>query len=379
MISDKQTVSFGDLCREIKLTTKNPIADGYERYIGLEHLDSGSLKITRWGEIAEDNPGFTRVFKKGHVLFGKRRPYLKKAAVAEFDGICSGDIIVLESTARLAYPDILQVIVQSQGFWNYAVSNSSGSLSPRTKFKLLANYKLELGDELWQKNKLSVFYAFQSAKFCAAAAQSYFQVLFTSLLKEKLVLKAEGNEKSLEDVCTIVRGSSPRPKGDARYYGGSIPRLMVEDIVRDGKYVSPCIDYLTKEGAQKSRLKEEGTLVIVCSGTPGTVGRPAILNFPACIHDGIISLDKIDEAVVRRDYLYYLLLLNQRQIYNLATHGGTFVNLTTSIVKKMRFVFPALEYQDSLVSVLECFERQVGLLSLRSDNIGDLEMLMGSL
>nr|WP_240202563.1 restriction endonuclease subunit S [Pseudomonas sp. ICBG1301] len=194
-----------------------------------------------------------------------------------------------------------------------------------------------------------------------------------------MVLKAEGNEKSLEDVCTIARGSSPRPKGDARYYGGNIPRLMVEDIVRDGKYVSPCIDYLTEEGAQKSRLKEEGALVIVCSGTPGTVGRPAILNFPACIHDGIISLDKIDETIVRRDYLYYLLLLNQRQIYNLATHGGTFVNLTTSIVKKMRFVFPSLEYQDSIVSVLECFERQVGLLSLRSDNIGDLEMLMGSL
>ena len=78
-MSEKQTVKFGDICREVKLTTKDPIADGYERYIGLEHLDSGSLKIKRWGMIAEDNPSFTRVFKKGHILFGKRRPYLKKA------------------------------------------------------------------------------------------------------------------------------------------------------------------------------------------------------------------------------------------------------------------------------------------------------------
>ncbi|OOF09690.1 type I restriction endonuclease subunit S, partial [Salinivibrio sp. MA427] len=93
-MTDKQTIKFGDICKEVKLTTKDPIGDGYERYIGLEHLDSGSLKVKRWGMIAEDSPSFTRVFKKGQLLFGKRRPYLKKAAIAEFDGICSGDIIV---------------------------------------------------------------------------------------------------------------------------------------------------------------------------------------------------------------------------------------------------------------------------------------------
>src|SRR5690554_1413276 len=95
-MTDKQTVKFGDICKEVKLTTKDPIGDGYERYIGLEHLDSGSLKIKRWGSIIEDNPSFTRVFKKGQILFGKRRPYLRKAAVAEFDGICSSDILVLD-------------------------------------------------------------------------------------------------------------------------------------------------------------------------------------------------------------------------------------------------------------------------------------------
>lgn len=77
-MTDKQCVKFGDICREVKLTTKDPLADGYERYIGLEHLDSGSLKIKRWGMIAKDNPSFNRVFKKGNILFGKRRPYLKK-------------------------------------------------------------------------------------------------------------------------------------------------------------------------------------------------------------------------------------------------------------------------------------------------------------
>ncbi|HGU0858178.1 TPA: hypothetical protein ACM6X1_003142 [Escherichia coli] len=75
---EKQTVKFGDICREVKITTKDAISEGYERYIGLEHLDSGSLKIKRWGIISEDKPTFTRVFKKGQILFGRRRAYLRK-------------------------------------------------------------------------------------------------------------------------------------------------------------------------------------------------------------------------------------------------------------------------------------------------------------
>ncbi|HFG1877113.1 TPA: restriction endonuclease subunit S [Vibrio cholerae] len=143
-MTDKQTVKFGDICREVKLTTKDPIGDGYERYIGLEHLDSGSLKIKRWGMIAEDNPSFTRVFKKGHILFGKRRPYLKKAAIAEFDGICSGDIIVMKPDPEVK--DLFPFIVQSKDFWEWSVQTSSGSLSPRTKFKSLANFELAIPD-----------------------------------------------------------------------------------------------------------------------------------------------------------------------------------------------------------------------------------------
>lgn len=146
MTNQKQTVKFGDICREVKLTSKDPLADGYDKYIGLEHLDSGSLKIKRWGNIAEDNPSFTRVFNKGHILFGKRRSYLKKAAIAEFDGICSGDIIVMEPKGDLMLPKLLPFIVQSESFWDWAIKTSSGSLSPRTKFLALCDFKFSLPD-----------------------------------------------------------------------------------------------------------------------------------------------------------------------------------------------------------------------------------------
>lgn len=354
----KKIVKFGEICREVKLTTKDPVNDGYKRYVGLEHLDSGSLTIKRWGMISDDNPSFTRVFKKGHILFGKRRPYLRKAAVAEFDGICSSDIIVMEATDKIATPQLLPFIVQSNSFWKHAISTSSGSLSPRTKFKALSEYSLELGSVSEQNKLLKINKLLELTSRKIDALEVSFQQLFASILHESLLGKISGKKMSIGDVCTVIRGSSPRPKGDSRYYGGDIPRLMVEDIIRDGKYVKPCIDFLTAEGAKKSRLKNKGTLVMVCSGTPSTVGIPSFLDYPACIHDGIISLDDIDESVVRKEYLYYLLLLNQNKIFNLATHGGTFVNLTTLIVKKMMFTFPDLSYQDDVINICNMLEEQ---------------------
>ncbi|WP_434050462.1 hypothetical protein [Marinobacter salarius] len=128
---NKKHIKFGDICREVKITTRDPIADGFERYIGLEHLDSGLLKIQRWGLISEDNPSFTRVFRKGQILFGKRRPYLKKAAIADFDGVCSGDIIVIEPREDIRVDErLLPQIVQSERFWRWAVQNSSGGNPP---------------------------------------------------------------------------------------------------------------------------------------------------------------------------------------------------------------------------------------------------------
>jgi type I restriction enzyme S subunit len=66
------TVSFGDVVQLSKERSGDPEADGYERYVGLEHIDPGNLRIQRWGNVA-DGVTFTSVFRPGQVLFGKRR------------------------------------------------------------------------------------------------------------------------------------------------------------------------------------------------------------------------------------------------------------------------------------------------------------------
>ena len=117
---------------------------------------------------------------------------------------------------------------------------------------------------------------------------------------EKIIFET----KKLSEICKVIRGASPRPKGDVRYYNGDIPRLMVEDVTRDGKYVVPSVDSLTEEGAKLSRPMKSGDLTVVCSGT---VGIPSFLKVDACIHDGFLGLINFKNNI-DKEYIYYQLI-----------------------------------------------------------------------
>lgn len=137
-------VKFGDVVRISKARSKDPLADGIERYVGLEHLEPGESRIRSWGNVA-DGVTFTSKFKPGQVLFGKRRAYQRKVAVADFSGVCSGDIYVLETTdAEVLLPELLPFICQTDAFFDHAVGTSAGSLSPRTNWTSLAGFEFPL-------------------------------------------------------------------------------------------------------------------------------------------------------------------------------------------------------------------------------------------
>ena len=137
-------VAFGDVVRLCTERTSDPAAEGFERYVGLEHLDPGDLAMCRWGDIA-DGTTFTTVFRPGQVLFGKRRAYQRKVAVPDFSGVCSGDIYVLESgNDRHLLPELLPFVCQTDSFFDHAVGTSAGSLSPRTNWRSLAAYQFAL-------------------------------------------------------------------------------------------------------------------------------------------------------------------------------------------------------------------------------------------
>lgn len=153
----------------------------------------------------------------------------------------------------------------------------------------------------------------------------------------------------LGEVSTVVRGSSPRPKGDPRYYGGNVPRLMVADVTRDGMYVTPKIDFLTAEGAQFSRPMKKGDVVMVVSGAPGL---PAILAVDTCIHDGFVGFKNLDKNILINSFLFYFLKEIKATTDSQAT-GAIFRNLTTDQIKDISIAAPPLDEQRRIVEILD--------------------------
>ena len=93
------------------------------------------------------------------MLFGRRRAYLKKAAQAPFDGICSGDITVIRARPGKRLPELLPFIIQNDDLFDFAVGRSDGSLSPRVKWENLKNYTFELPPLAEQKKLAEVLWA----------------------------------------------------------------------------------------------------------------------------------------------------------------------------------------------------------------------------
>jgi len=149
-------VTLSDLAKESRATARNPLDEGIERFVGLEHIEPGNLKIQGWGNVA-DGTTFTKVFEEGDVLFGRRRAYLKKAAKADFKGLCSGDITVLKANPKNIKPELLPYYMSADSVFEFAVSNSAGSLSPRAKWRDLSKMELAIPDLKTQEEILKVF------------------------------------------------------------------------------------------------------------------------------------------------------------------------------------------------------------------------------
>ena len=153
-------VLLGDVAVEHKETCKGS-KDGYP-IVGLEHLIPEEITLTAWDEGSENT--FSKMFRKGNVLFGRRRAYLKKAAVAPFDGICSGDITVIEAKPDRILPELLPFIIQNDDLFDFAVGKSAGSLSPRVKWEHLKNYEFKLPDMEKQKELAELLWAMDNTK-----------------------------------------------------------------------------------------------------------------------------------------------------------------------------------------------------------------------
>jgi len=173
--SSWETKSFGAMIDSITNRIDNPSESGVDRYVGLEHLDPGSMTVNRWG--TPDQVEATKlIFNKGDVIFGRRRAYQKKVSMADFTGICSAHALVLRGKPGLIDPLFLPVFLSSDIFLDRAIKISVGSLSPTVNWKTLATQEFSFPPIKQQAEIAKVFWQFEkygesSKKLISAAME----------------------------------------------------------------------------------------------------------------------------------------------------------------------------------------------------------------
>ena len=160
--------------------------------------------------------------------------------------------------------------------------------------------------------------------------------------------------KTLGEICTIVRGASPRPiKNYVTDDAEGVNWIKIGDVKPGDKYITSCAEKITKEGAKKSRVVKPGDFILSNSMS---FGRPYILNIEGCIHDGWLSIRDFDEYVTP-DYLYHILVSSyiQAVMAQRASFGGAVQNLNADIVRGIEIPIVSKEEQSKIVKILDNF------------------------
>lgn len=326
-------------------------------YVGLENVDGGTF--TGVGNVGPmDLASAKFMFTPDHVLFGKLRPYLAKIARPWFEGVCSTDILPIAPGAQLDRNYLAHYLAQPAVIAR-AAQRATGMNLPRLSPKELERFKLPLPPLDEQRRVARVLDAADALRAKRRETLMYAGTLVTSIYSE-MFHPSHGSpgrwpRVPLREVARVVRGASPRPAGDPRYFGGSIPWLKISDVTAArGRQVDDIKGSVTEAGAAKSVRLEAGTLILTNSAT---VGIPKFLGIESCIHDGFLAFLDLDEEALDPVFLWGTLEARRDHLLRLAPEG-TQKNLNTGIVKSFQIDLPPLTLQADFAGVVRRLEHE---------------------
>jgi type I restriction enzyme S subunit len=158
-------VRFGDVVQMLKEEV-DPVADGVERYVAGEHMQTENVHIRLWGNVGDGylGPAFIRRFRKGQVLYGSRRNYLKKVAVADWDGVTANTTFVLETIEGKLLQELLPWLMLSERFTKHSIQESKGSTNPYINFPDIAKFEFDLPPIEQQRRIAEILWSVDEAK-----------------------------------------------------------------------------------------------------------------------------------------------------------------------------------------------------------------------
>jgi type I restriction enzyme, S subunit len=173
----------------------------------------------------------------------------------------------------------------------------------------------------------------------------------------------------LGEYIEVIRGASPRPKGDPRFFGGNINWISIKDVnAEQGKYLTTTREFVTEAGAAKSRLLPIGSLILSNSAS---VCIPKILKKEGCIHDGFVSFPSLNQNF-HVDYFYHLFNCMRPDVIQKNKQGVTQVNLNTDIIRDFDLPIPPLAEQKVIADKLDTLLAQVDNTKARLERIPEI-------
>lgn len=338
--------TFGQIAKEVRLTYNGDKTD--MPIVGLEHIVPKELTVTNY-DINTNNT-FTKSFKKGQILFGRRRAYQHKAAIATFNGICSGDITVIEPIEGMVYPALLPFIVQNDAFFSHAVQGSAGSLSPRVKWEHLSSYEIELpsieeqrvlAEKLWAAYRLK-----ESYKRLLAATDE--------MIKSQFIEMFGGcaNRIKLSSLCsTFVDGDWIESKDQSELgvrliQTGNVGNGFFKDKEDKSRYIS-------EETFDNLHCTEIYPGDILVSRLPDPIGRACII--PQGIGRTITAVDctiiRLKDIILPDYFIAYTMTPSYAAQINEVTTGTTRRRVSRANLGNILIPCPSIAKQQQFVAI----------------------------
>ena len=311
-------------------------------YIGLEHLDSGSLKVSRWGS---DVPitGEKLVMKKGDILFGRRNTYLRRAAIAPHDGLFSAHGMVFRPNLNLMNPTFFPFFIASDYFMDAAIRISVGSLSPTVNWKTLKDLEFNIPELFEQEKYGEILFASNELKEAYTILLQRTDDIVKSQFVETFGAEKEYSRMTLAKVCTkITDGTHKTPD----YQESGIAFISAKNII-DGKLSFDDIKHITEkeyDEIQKRCRTEKGDVLMAKSGSLGTVAivetddpiglfeSLAVLKYDRTILDGVFLHSQLQSESV------------QQQLMS-GVKGVAVKHLHLNVISQIRIIVPPIEEQ----------------------------------
>ena len=351
---------FGDIVREVKVNIdrkNNP----YKYYIAGNHMDTDELRLLRRGKFegSDVGPAFHRLFKMGQVLYGSRRTYLRKVAVADFEGITANTTFVLETKDEsILTQRLLPFIMQSECFTEHSIKRSKGSTNPYVLFSDLCDFEVdlppidkqyELADVLWSIEDTRAAY-----QELAAATEELVKSRFIEMFGNNSYPKVKASE-----VCDfITKGTTPPSKEIlAKESTETVPYLKVYNLSITGDLL------FQQEPQYVSRKVHDGKLsrskvypndvLMNIVGPP--LGKFALVSdeYPEWNINQAIAIFRAKEQILPKYLLAALMQEKVMKPFIDQAVGVRQLNISLEQCRNLECVLPPIEEQQRFVNFVE--------------------------